>query len=167
MMLLSDIYLPEQLERYTAGLQPTDHSSLYGFMIAWTLFESKALDCYGSVNSIQEFVNNKTDEKIPVDFFTHELDYFKRRYIDQGNAKTNAKFEKLRINNSAHKGLVSGVLLGVVDDPSQKLIACLIIVYRYRNNLFHGEKWTYEMHSQQDNFNHATQLLVKLLNSFT
>ena len=36
----------------------------------------------------------------------------------------------------------------------------LIVIYRFRNNLFHGVKWEYELRGQLDNFNHANQVLM-------
>jgi len=30
-----------------------------------------------------------------------------------------------------------------------KVIGCLIIIYRLRNNLFHGEKWLHQLHDQK------------------
>lgn len=45
----------------------------------------------------------------------------------------------------------------------EKLIVCLLIVFRYRNNLFHGNKWTYRLEGQHQNFEHATQLLLAVI----
>lgn len=32
-----------------------------------------------------------------------------------------------------------------------QVIGCLVIIFRLRNNLFHGEKWRYELVGDQDN----------------
>ncbi len=39
----------------------------------------------------------------------------------------------------------------------------LIIVFRYRNNLFHGVKWEYELAGQLSNFTTANSVLMKVL----
>ena len=39
----------------------------------------------------------------------------------------------------------------------------LIIVWRFRNNLFHGEKWAYQLQGQLSNFTHANAVLMRLL----
>jgi len=41
--------------------------------------------------------------------------------------------------------------------------ALLIVVYRLRNNLFHGEKWAYEMKDQRSNFEQANEVLMKAM----
>lgn len=41
--------------------------------------------------------------------------------------------------------------------------AMLIIVLRFRNNLFHGVKWQYELASQLDNFETANHVFMTAL----
>tara|TARA_B100000614_G_scaffold111617_1_gene100153 strand:- start:1007 stop:1162 length:156 start_codon:yes stop_codon:yes gene_type:complete len=43
------------------------------------------------------------------------------------------------------------------------LLTVLIIVWRFRNNLFHGEKWAYQLQGQLSNFTHANAVLMRLL----
>jgi hypothetical protein len=43
------------------------------------------------------------------------------------------------------------------------MTAILIIVFRYRNNLFHGVKWHYRRHGQLANFIVANEILMKVL----
>jgi hypothetical protein len=50
-------------------------------------------------------------------------------------------------------------------DSVDTLIGCLAILFRYRNNLFHGEKWEHELQDQQENFEHSTALLRWLIDS--
>ena len=42
----------------------------------------------------------------------------------------------------------------------------LTIIYRYRNNLFHGVKWGYELADQLHNFTHANNALMKALDRY-
>ena len=42
--------------------------------------------------------------------------------------------------------MVNRVLLDQDNEPVNELCASLIILYRYRNNLFHGLKWAYDFH---------------------
>ena len=44
-----------------------------------------------------------------------------------------------------------------------KLAACLIIIFRYRNNYFHGIKWATEFRDQQKNFEESNKLLAFVL----
>ncbi len=44
-----------------------------------------------------------------------------------------------------------------------KFVGCLIIVFRLRNNLFHGEKWSYHLRNQGDNFKYANNFLKSVM----
>ena len=46
-------------------------------------------------------------------------------------------------------------------DPWEVVAVVLIIVYRYRKNLFHGVKWSYELRGQLENFMHANTILMQ------
>lgn len=59
-----------------------------------------------------------------------------------------------------------GVLSGSDIDAKRRLATALIIVFRYRNNLFHGLKWQYELAGQLGNFNAANAVLMKALDRY-
>ena len=44
-----------------------------------------------------------------------------------------------------------------------RLLTVMMIVWRFRNNLFHGEKWAYQLQGQHANFTHANAVLMRLL----
>jgi hypothetical protein len=67
----------------------------------------------------------------------------------------------LRRNDQAD--LVKDVLRGDDNDPVNCVIAVLIIVYRLRNNLFHGGKWAYGIRDQQSNFRQANKTLMNAM----
>ena len=58
---------------------------------------------------------------------------------------------------------VKSVLEGKVNAVDDIVFALLIIIFRLRNNLFHGEKWVYKLDDQVDNFRNANQVLAKFL----
>ena len=49
---------------------------------------------------------------------------------------------------------------------AETILALLIIVYRLRNNLFHGEKWNYYFKDQLGNFTHASAILMRTVELF-
>ena len=55
------------------------------------------------------------------------------------------------------------VLAGETSEPEEIAAAVLIIVYRFRNNLFHGVKWSYELQGQLENFTHANTALMQAI----
>jgi hypothetical protein len=88
------------------------------------------------------------------------LDYFVARYVTGGDFTQHHQSLNLRAKDGA---VVNGVLLGNLTRPWERLAAALLIVYRYRNNLFHGPKWEYDVQGQQTNFETATALLIAVL----
>ena len=58
------------------------------------------------------------------------------------------------------------VLAGRETDPTKIFLAMLIIIYRLRSNLFHGEKSVYELPGQVENFRMANQVLMTFLDRY-
>ncbi|RDL46550.1 hypothetical protein BLJAPNOD_06744 [Ensifer sp. M14] len=50
---------------------------------------------------------------------------------------------------------------GSDNDPRDWLLT--VLVWRFRNNLFHGDKWAYHLQDQLPNFTHANRVLLRLL----
>lgn len=154
----------EELETIAPGvthLLPSELAALQGFTLVWSLFEAQVLDNNASTGKIMDKVNNINSSIINRDWFEEHLNYFITRYTQDGD--TNYRFEHLHLRRNDQPELVRSVLKGERLDPGEQLITCLIIVYRFRNNLFHGLKWTYGLREQQDNFEHSIKLLKKYL----
>ena len=92
------------------------------------------------------------------------MDYFKNRYIVDG--ATNGRFEHLNFRNNDRKELVEDVLLGNNIEVSNIVLALTIIVFRYRNNLFHGLKEMQFIDQQKENFENANLILIAILRYF-
>ncbi|MGI6855160.1 hypothetical protein [Mesorhizobium sp. 1B3] len=71
--------------------------------------------------------------------------------------------EILKLRPADHLDLVRSVLDGSNNDPHDRLLTVLMIVWRFRNNFFHGEKWAYRLQGQLQNFTHANAILMRLL----
>jgi hypothetical protein len=93
--------------------------------------------------------------------FDEELAYFRNRYYADGDF-TN-RFRHLHFRRPDREALVRAVIDSSDNNPSSRMAAVLIIVFRYRNNLFHGVKWQYSLGGQLDNFNAANDILMKVL----
>ncbi|WP_077774844.1 hypothetical protein [Salinivibrio sp. MA427] len=158
MVQLADI---EKVAPGVESLSTEEHEALQRFTLLWTLFEAQILGSNASVRKISEKVERIDPEIINGDWLTEHLDYFSNRYIDGGN--TNYRFEKLHLRTNDNPDLVRAVLTGDNADPASQLIGCLTIVYRFRNNFFHGIKWAYGLQDQLENFTHSASLLRKFL----
>jgi len=73
-----------------------------------------------------------------------------------------AQFEALRLNGRG-RPVVEQVLRREPATAVQVTTALMIIVYRLRNNLFHGNKWSDGIHDQRANFQNANQILMVLM----
>ena len=129
------------------------------FSLLWSFFEAKALHTNASANSILALVHKwASDGRLNITPFTPSLSYFRNRYFNQGIFTSHFDGLNLRSNDSPE--LVRAVLKGENINPADNVAALLIVVFRLRNNLFHGVKWAYDIHGQLDNFSNANVALI-------
>ncbi|BFT30965.1 hypothetical protein D210916BOD24_21410 [Alteromonas sp. D210916BOD_24] len=144
-----------------AELSAVDRSAIELFTLTWSIFESKKLDRNASIPKIEEKLAEIEIDEV---FFEDTLDYFKRRYFPNGQESYH--FEYLNIKRPETKIKIENALKGEISDPKELLLICLIIIYRFRNNLFHGEKWVYGIQGQQENFEFSVDLLKQCMRLF-
>ncbi|WP_406645697.1 hypothetical protein QEZ52_17165 [Aliisedimentitalea scapharcae] len=152
-------------------LNPQIKATLMYFSIVWSIFEFQALDNNASPESITSFVN----EKVPADYdftaFEEAFAYYTQRYVEEGKIKGerfNALVggsQKMQPNKETVAGIRSA-LLGSISTPQGKLIGLLLVVYRLRNNAFHGVKWKRGVDDQHDNFEQAICVLINAMDAF-
>lgn len=147
--------------RFGTDFTEADLTNIKEFALMWNIFEKIVCDTRCTLNTIKR----RTAE---IDFdlsgFEEHLTYFKTRYVEA--EQTNERFNYLRINNTAYSELVRSVLLNEEGSEPNQILAMLVIVYRYRNNLFHGNKNIRYLDTQEINFYHANQILCKVLDHF-
>ena len=143
-------------------LTKDDLDPIMYFSLLWSLFEAEALNNNASSSKICKLVT-KWDRAGTLRFagFTESLAYFKNRYF--ANGALTYYFQGLRLRPGDCPKLVEAVITGENTGEANSVIALLVIVYRLRNNLFHGEKWAYALRGQRGNFRHANLVLMKAL----
>jgi hypothetical protein len=153
------------LDRYAPGLQaltPEEREAITHFSFLWTMFEGRVLSTRASANAIvkasQQWASNGL---LTADKFGQEIAYFRDRYVEDG--KFTYHFNHLHLRRNDAPALVKKVLAGKASEPEEIAAAVLIIVYRFRNNLFHGVKWSYELQGQFENFTHANTALMQAI----
>ena len=164
------IIMDKILEKYAPGfdqLSEEERQAIYLFSMLWTVFEGQVLDSNASAKKIME----KTRElekggELKEQWFKDTLDYFTDRYIDKNTGEIFNKFASLNFRQNDDEAFVISALKKKTSIYSDQLAACLIIVLRFRNNLFHGLKWANEMKGQKDNFDHSIQLMKSCINRF-
>ncbi len=146
-------------------LSVTEQNAIRDFSFLWSLFESRVLDSSGSARRIFDVVEAWNDAgELDGGLFDEQLNYFKDRYF--ADHEFTYHFDNLHLRPSDRAPMLRGVLNGSDNDPAHRIATSLIIVFRYRNNLFHGLKWQYELAGQLDNFNAANAILMKTLDRY-
>jgi len=157
--------IPTWFQQYAPGLQALtveERDAITHFSFLWTMFEARVLKTRASANAIIEasrwWAGNGL---LAADTFGREVAYFRDRYVVDGTFTY--QFEHLYLRRNDAPALVKKVLAGEDAAPEEIAAAALIIVYRFRNNLFHGVKWSYELQGQLDNFTHANAVLMQAI----
>ena len=147
-------YVPE-----LRSLASAEREQITDFVFLWAKFEASALNERGSVDRIIDASKQwEEDGSLDANSFRQELAYFRSRYVDRGGFTRH--FRGLRLERSRGSSLVKEVLAGTEAAPHKAAAAALIVVYRLRNNLFHGSKSFQELPKQRDTFQHANNVLM-------
>lgn len=144
------------------GLPEADRAAIFNFTFLWSLFEAQVMDNFARADSIRTKVDEwRAAGTLDADQYSPELAYFQQRYF--ANGAFTHHFQHLHLRAPDQPVVVQSVLNGSNNDPRDRLLTVLMIVWRFRNNLFHGEKWAYQLQGQLPNFTHANAVLMRLL----
>lgn len=137
-----------------------ERESSINFALLWMYFEARLVHTEANADSLKDLVD-RLEKAAPLDNqrVSDCYDYFRDRYWN--GDRPSHYVAGLRMT-----GKLASTLLPLLENPPNargKLIACLLIILRYRNNLFHGNKWLYGLEGQQQNFDHAMQLLLEVI----
>lgn len=153
------------LEARAPGFQDLpyeDRRAIFDFAFLWSLFEANIMEANARVDRITEKVDAWVAAGIlGADLYDAQMAYFRGRYFADGELTHHYPFLDLR--KSDHPDLVEAVIRGENNDPRDRTLALLMIVWRLRNNLFHGAKWAYQIQGQRENFTQANAVLMRLL----
>jgi hypothetical protein len=102
--------------------------------------------------------------RLSMDEFRFYLTCFQKRYLEDG--EPNHKFDSLSLERGGDKQLVANVLQGKSTDAADVVKALLLVVYRLRNNMFHGEKYVFTLPPQDENFGVVNGVLATFLDRY-
>ena len=143
-------------------LPDANRQALFHFLMLWSLYEHKSLGNSASASRILSTVHEWADQgKLQANKFAGGLQYFRSRYFDNG--ESTPRFAGLNLRPNDSPDMVRTVLAGTNDNAADGVAALLIVVYRLRNNLFHGAKWDGDLRNQHSNFTHANTALMTAL----
>lgn len=139
-------------------LSTNEKEVIADFFFLWPLFEGRCLDKNANFVSIKKFVDSHDQEEL-LGVANDVFDYFANRYVRNGEKTEHYDPLILEKSERRAKEAIDRALFGNENDRKAKLLASLLIIFRYRNNLFHGEKWAYNFLEQEENFIKSIQLL--------
>jgi hypothetical protein len=145
-----------------SDLTAEERSAIIDFSLLWSLFEARILNNAGSANRISRVVASWHEGgTLQAEAYEPQFEYFRHRYFANGNFTYH--FENLHLRPNDHTLLVRSVLDGSNSDPPSRVATVFIVIFRYRNNLFHGTKWQYALAGQLENFANANAALMTAL----
>ena len=137
----------------TDRIEATDIDEIRDFALLWNLFESIFCNRNANLPKIFQVVDNCVNHLVEEKYDTI-FQYFYNRYKNDSD-----KLEALRLKGDA-KSIVEHVLNDTYVDKNNKLKFIMSIIYRYRNNLFHGEKNMRYIQLQKENFKQTNAFLM-------
>jgi len=150
-------WLQSRVPRFR-DLSQVELEAVSDFTLLWSLFEARVLDQRASASSISEAVDRwGLEGALADDPYDDVFAYFQQRYFVNGHFT--AHFAALRLRANDREPQVRAALDGTDVSSIARASAVFVIVYRFRNNLFHGGKWDYGLADQLDNFLSANEAL--------
>lgn len=145
-------------QRFNINLQSEDLESIRDFSLMWNLYEKMTCNSNYNLQRITNFVNNRNFQ---IQDFQEFIGYFRNRYVENG--QLNGRYPHLHLRNSDNPQMVEDVLLERNTNTNDIIVVCSTIIYRFRNNLFHGIKDVARINHQRINFEAANSFMRRLL----
>lgn len=137
------------------------------FLIAWSLFERKCFGCDATGPQMEKFAQKKCILESFPKIETHWKHFF-GRYTDKdkGDERISKLFGKKHLNKvSKFKENLELVKKQPTEELKTKLMAT--IVYRFRNNIFHGAKKSYTWPHYKKQIRHCIGALMTWVDGYS
>jgi hypothetical protein len=156
-----------QSNRYYQNLDEKKLSSIFYFTLIWNLFEKELCNTFAHISTHPKAEAEKLHSDIDKQTLHAVFAYFKHRYITP-DGHTNDLFDSFKFGQNSGDGqpfkeFVRQGLVNSAPSDQEQLQALLYIVFRLRNNLYHGIKDVAKLYEQNENFKQANHLLVACL----
>lgn len=130
-----------------------DDRTAIHFLIAWSLFESKCFGGYVLTSKFDSYVSDTIKSGFKVSTMIANVEHFHARYQDK------ERFKHL-MHTQTSKRLSEALSLPVGDLSTEECLYLLVFVaYRFRNNIFHGNKGVDTWLGYSDQIRRCTELL--------
>lgn len=133
--------------------------AIKNFAFLWSYFEATCLNKSASASAIAQLCADMAAKvTLVLDDYRPAIGYFSKRYFN--GSGTTPEYDGLRLPNDDQRNMVLKAISDKNATDVEVLAGILVIIYRIRNNLVHGEKWAYGIQGQLSNFNHANNVLM-------
>jgi len=144
-------------------LEPENLEPILYFSLIWNLFEAKTCNRYARPESIRQSTDRACERGLlHLDKYQPFLDFFRSRYVKEG-VIADSVFTRLELRNQEGEQAIRDALLENSHDLNNLVYALLLIAWRVRNNLFHGNKGLKALPRQLDLFHTINHLLATYL----
>lgn len=129
------------------------------FLIVWSIFEQRLFKGFFQKKKIQDYANNHI-QKIDIEKLEKIIKYFYERYQDE------KKYKNLRHDDScpAVEEILKKTYCSLNDE--EKFVLLLYVIYRYRNNIFHGNKGVMSWNQYKEQIEYCLDAMIIILDSF-
>lgn len=145
-------------DNFRTNYTETDLNEIKNFTLLWNIYENIFFDKSFSIEKLDRVINRSNFEFTQ---FQECYNYFQNRYIV--NNSINERFKNLNFRRNDRMSFVQDIMLGELSNDNDKILATGIIVFRLRNNLFHGEKDYRNLNGQLTNFTNANLYLMQFM----
>lgn len=156
----AELWVRENL-REALSLKPETLQLVAGFALLWNLFEGRVCENQACVKTFKRITQNLASSPKLEKLVDKSVSFYRCRYVT--GQETNSRFNGLKFRRNDQRARVESVLKGEVDKFGEKVFALLIIVYRIRNNIFHGLKSASIWDDQAKNISEASRVLSLII----
>ena len=152
------------IEKNSVLAAPLNDESLAAaknFLLMWNLFEKVLCKTRANKHRFERLVEENRDNLF---FFERHYQFFRERYTDGVRGKN--RWDGLNWRNNDDEPRMRKILEDQDASIREKSLLVLMIVYRIRNNLFHGMKSLSSLNKQWKLLNRAAEILADCLVHF-
>lgn len=143
------------------NLSRGERRAVSDFVMLWSVYEAQVLACNATIQRMLGAVERwHAEGLIAADARADESwNHFVERLRD--GTELSHRFTGLRLSKQFDREFLRDAVLA--EPAPDRLIrhkAMALIIHRIRNNLLHGEKWSYGLKDQESNFRHSSHVLM-------
>ncbi|HBN5894948.1 TPA: hypothetical protein ACKQDY_000975 [Serratia marcescens] len=169
----TEVLLPHEydLSRLIGGevnLSRAAYNEIYRFTLMYSLAEAKIPgmnEGMGNTRNVVMWLDSVV--ALDHDFVEKVFTHFRNRYVTD-DGRINYRFSRYLLPQNSPVGAQArstfeALLVNSGPDFIQRASCVFKVMFRLRNNLFHGAKWAYNLSDQEVNFSLSSQLLLACL----